>query len=520
MARLSRSPALFIEEQTQAPPPTSRGESAKQLWVAVYLTDLALRAVADADLEAPVAVVEPIESQLRVVAVNARARRLGVNTGLTVGAALALTDSLELLERSVVAERAGLESLADWADELTPVVSLEAPATLLLEVRGSLRLFSGLENVKRRLAAELERRRLGFRLGTAPTPLAAQWLARYESIDVLEAGELTSRLAALPLSVTGWPGRIELRLQQMGVRTIGACLRLPRAGFARRIGKSYLDDLDRALGRQPDLRPRFEAPRSLSWAIDFTAETSDRQAFTRAIEAGIAYMASDLRARQSRVGEIEIALHHSCGARTTSVVRFVEPVHEKHRLLDPLVSRLERIELGRPVVALGLGTGPLQPMHLDAPRLFGNEHTEHADDFALVECLRGRFGQDCVHGIELEREHRPELAWSKSAGKAGLPHPGTGVAELSPWACERPLWILPTPRFLAEGSEDAACLRSARTGPRRTWLESEAERIESGWWDGLDVRRDYYAVLTVHGEKWWVYQDCRTRRWYLHGIFG
>ena len=51
-------------------------------------------------------------------------------------------------------------------------------------------------------------------------------------------------------------------------------------------------------------------------------------------------------------------------------------------------------------------------------------------------------------------------------------------------------------------------------------LESEPERIESGWWDGRDVRRDYYVATNRYGIRFWVFRDCRESRWYLHGLFG
>ena len=47
------------------------------------------------------------------------------------------------------------------------------------------------------------------------------------------------------------------------------------------------------------------------------------------------------------------------------------------------------------------------------------------------------------------------------------------------------------------------------------------ERIESGWWDGADVQRDYYVASDTHGARLWIYRECeRPRRWFLHGIFG
>ena len=51
-------------------------------------------------------------------------------------------------------------------------------------------------------------------------------------------------------------------------------------------------------------------------------------------------------------------------------------------------------------------------------------------------------------------------------------------------------------------------------------LETVVERIEQGWWQGDDVRRDYYVAKTDAGAKVWVYCDLRQQQWFLHGIFG
>jgi len=52
-------------------------------------------------------------------------------------------------------------------------------------------------------------------------------------------------------------------------------------------------------------------------------------------------------------------------------------------------------------------------------------------------------------------------------------------------------------------------------------LERGPERIETGWWDGDDIRRDYYVARNRRGARLWVYQDLRSvANWYLHGIFG
>jgi protein ImuB len=46
------------------------------------------------------------------------------------------------------------------------------------------------------------------------------------------------------------------------------------------------------------------------------------------------------------------------------------------------------------------------------------------------------------------------------------------------------------------------------------------ERIESGWWDGGDARRDYYIVLTREGQRAWAYLPAGAHDgWMLHGWF-
>lgn len=45
------------------------------------------------------------------------------------------------------------------------------------------------------------------------------------------------------------------------------------------------------------------------------------------------------------------------------------------------------------------------------------------------------------------------------------------------------------------------------------------ERIETGWWRGASVRRDYYRVETTTGQRFWLFRQLGDRRWHLHGAF-
>ena len=53
----------------------------------------------------------------------------------------------------------------------------------------------------------------------------------------------------------------------------------------------------------------------------------------------------------------------------------------------------------------------------------------------------------------------------------------------------------------------------------RLEMEHLPERIETGWWDGFDVARDYFVARNPAGERLWVFRDRRSGNWYLHGFF-
>jgi protein ImuB len=413
------------------------------------------------------------------------------------------------------ADAAALDALADWAETLTPVVVLRPGEGLLLEIRGSLRYFSGLAAIRQQLVAEVERRGWAARLAVAPTPLAAVWLVRCGSVEITEPCSLPGAIGRLPLAATAWPEDVLLLLGQMGLCSIADCLRLPRAGFARRVGREWLEDLDRALGKRPDLRTPRRISQTLRRSVELAFETSDRALFAEALRSMTVEFEQELRRRQAQVTEIGLRfLHLRCGATSTRM-RFVEPVHESRRMLGPLLARIESLKLALPAIGLELATGVLLPFRAGLPALLPAVADDPAagraavSEFALIECLRGRYGSRRVHGIDQVAEHRPERAWRRSVGR---PAAGAGQAGLPP---ERPLWLLPEPQKQKRGLNPFSPEKGSDP-----FSAGDPERIESGWWDGREARRDYHVVIGTAGEKLWLYRDCQSQEWYLHGIFG
>ena len=64
--------------------------------------------------------------------------------------------------------------------------------------------------------------------------------------------------------------------------------------------------------------------------------------------------------------------------------------------------------------------------------------------------------------------------------------------------------------------------------PQFVWLANRRERIvhcagperiETLWWRGPSVRRDYYRIALASGNHLWIFRRLSDGCWFLHGTF-
>lgn len=417
-----------------------------------------------------------------------------------------------------------LLGLAARAQRFTPRVSLAPPDGVLLEVRSSLHLFGGVEGLCAALLGECAQLQRTVALAFAPTSLAALVGARAQRpFGVLDAAQLTGSLAPVPVTALRWPQETIERLACLGVRTIGQVLRLPRAGFAQRFGAMRLTDLDRLVGRASDPRERFEAPARFRRRRELSYESASHAQLAAALRPLLDELGDFLTARQCGVLALECLFWHRRHAPTRCELRLGEPQADAQRLAQLLDERLRTLALPEPVRACELRAGLPVARRLHSAGLWQPGERggrAEASGIELIERLRVRLGEEAIETLQLVPDHRPEAAWCRaapgaSAGAASAPPPQDGPhAQGARRTAPRPLWLLPVPRRLRQ---HGGLPRYRGT----LHLEGEPERIETGWWDGRDVARDYYNARDVHGRRLWLYREReRPHRWFLHGVYG
>lgn len=470
------------------------------LWLCIGLPALLLDSLATNAGEQPArALVASRGSQRWIHSANREARSSGVRPGQPVATAMALQPDLQLQAHSEQREAELLQQLALWAYRFSSQLSLTPPAALLLEIGASLRLFGGLIALREQLQQGLDELGYRYRLGVAPTPLAARLLARLSAPDVLDKGSLESALAAAPIDALLLDEKTRKGLRQAGLRNTAQLLQLPRDALARRFGPACCRTLDRLRGFEDDPQEIFHPPEHFEQRLELLQEVENTASLVFPLRRLIETLAAQLIARDCGVIQIKLQLQHPRCEPSSMAIRLLEPSGDAARLLRVARQQLDQLQLPEPVRALQLNAPKLLPVIRDSGDLFAKSGAGQRGHREVLEQLAARLGESNVFRLALRNDHRPECAGQQ------LPlgqHPPSHQPETQ--SLPRPLWLLAEPKL----------------APPNLLFKSGPERLENGWWEEPDVRRDYYTACDTQGSRYWVFERREQPGvFYLHGYF-
>lgn len=471
-------------------------------WACILLPHLALDGVLRrcADPDAPLVLVAgPVQRRV-LQSANPAARALGLKPGQSLAAAQAIARGFATVEHDPAAAARWQGLLAAWAYRFSSQVSLRGHNALVLEIAGSHGLFGPWPQFERRLREELAGLGFRHRIAAAPNPAAARVLVNaHDGLAVPDEAALWQVLERLTVQRAGFAPDVATALMRMGLRTLRQVLALPRESVARRFPPTVLQHLDEVLGRQPSMLEWYQPPDRFDVRIELGYAVESSQALLFPLKRLISDLAAFLAGRDGGVQRFVVRLEHEDHADTAVAIGLLAAERDPGMLFEIARSRLEQAPAPAAVLALRLQADELPPFVPAHRELFDDRPQQSLPWEQLRERLRARLGEEAVHGIRTHADHRPEHAWrGESAAK-----PVTTDAEPP---APRPAWLLPGPMPL-RGS-----VPQILAGP---------ERIETGWWDGGDVRRDYYRVRTRLGQEAWVWRPAGDDgAFMLHGWFG
>ncbi len=528
----------------------------------------------------PLVTVVREKAALRLAAVNAAAAALGLAPGLALADARARHPDLAVAEADPAAERALLTAVADLSDRYTPLVALDPPDGLFLDVTGCAHLFGGEAAMAADLSARLSRFGLTARLAVAATPGAA-WAAARCGLEgggtsdrdqtgqppagrdrdgrqpgrrgatdpaasgwcVLASGDEAAALSPLPVAALRLAPATVGALARAGLTRIGDLAALPRAPLAARFGAGLLTRLDQALGRADEALVWRRPPPVHAVERVFAEPIVSERDVLLAAERLAARLAEMLTAHDQGARGLELTLFRLDGAVQRLTVGTSRPLRDPavvRRLIAEKLARLVDLDAGygfdrARLAALAVAPLPPQQAGFEAGLADGLDGGADAEEelARLVDRLAARLGAERVTRLVAGDSHLPERAggavpmvgFSEPPGLAPIPAAldPSPPADLLQQDTRHPrpprLFVRPEPvEVVAEVPDGPPARFRWRRVEHRVLRAEGPERIAAEWWrDGPAApTRDYFRVETTEGRRFWLYREGLYERETVH----
>ncbi len=401
-------------------------------------------------------------------------------------------------------------------------------------------------------------------------------------------GGCIAALQTLPCAALRLHPDVIHTLDRLGVSTIGKLLQLPRDGLATRLGTPLCDRIAEATGEVEEsiIAIASQCEHAATLELEYPTDAIDLLAdrIARLIHDATA----GLHPLKRGVLRLQCRLEFSQHPPLVLETGLFAPTLDGSYLTSLMIGALEASRLVSEVTRISLGVLQHAALSSRQPSIFGPDFTASAhDDWTLqteaarlIDALSGRLGEEAVRGVRVSDDPLPEnaivdfpmtahrlktqtkkaqrnsralTAKQQAAAAAdafdvaspassprtlGFGH-GPQTTDLGRRPIEllkKPLPITPvavTCERTAHGSVPATInslpdhfrIRGQLERVTRHW---GPERIETRWWSGPLIRRDYYRIELENGSRLWIYCDLgdgtptateQAKTWFMHGSF-
>jgi protein ImuB len=398
--------------------------------------------------------------------------------------------------------------------------------------------------------------------------------SRHRRFAIVPAGGQLHSLAGLPATALRLEAAVVAQLRDVGIETIGGVARLPRKSLASRFGPQLARRLAEFTGERPEplVVPSSGALPTASQTFDFPLLLRDTTLddLITMIERLLQECVMPLVALGKGVMSLQVRLERSQSVFTHAVftreactpviidIGVFQPSSSVKHLLELVRLRMARMRMPREIEGIAVEVVSVGVAECRQRTLFGEAAETSASQVGmLLDRLSGRLGRGAVFEPRSMADAQPEHAWMAAPPTASRSRPAlnarvkkaahepspqngprAGRTMASPVSMaspqRRPIWLLPRPLQLdavsVVDSSDAAGgppVRFHIGQHRHEVVKSHGpERIETAWWRGPTVRRDYYVVETRSGGRYWIFRRLRGAAgggpgggWFLHGTF-
>jgi protein ImuB len=470
----------------------------------------------------PFVLAAPDHGRMVVTAANALAQTQGIEKGMVVADARAIILSLEVLDDKPELPGKLLKGIAEWCIRYTPIVAIDPPDGLILDVTGCTHLWGGEKQYLTEILTRIKSFGYNVRAAIANTIGTAWAVTRYGQHAVIENNKQEEALRLLPPAALRLEGATTELLEKLGLRQVKDFMNMPRTALRRRFGTHLLLRLGQALGYEEEgiipvqpVEPYQERLPCLEAIVTATGIEIALQCLLDALCFRLQQEQKGLRLAvfkgyraDGKIEQISIGTNRpSCNSR---------------HLFKLFEIKIEIIEPAPGIELFTLDALKVEDLSTVQETLWNN--TGGLDDIALSELLDrigGKLGAGCIHRYVPDEHYWPERSFKEAAS--------LNEQLQTTWKTDRPrpLQMLYNPELIEVTAPvpDYPPMLFRYKGKLHKIIKADGpERIEQEWWLQQGQHRDYYNVEDEEGHRYWLfrsghYEAEASYQWFIHGFF-
>lgn len=472
--------------------------------------------------EIPFVLALPQHGRMVITEVSAVAKKKGLHAGMIVADAKVILPQVQVHDDKTSEEKL-LTKLAVWCIKYTPVVSVNLPDGLMLDVSGCTHLWGSEEAYLKDIISKLKTLGYNIRAAMADTIGAAWAVCRYgKEKAIIEHGKQVEALMPLPPAALRLEFTTIDRLQKLGLYSIKRFMNMQRSALRRRFGEQLLLRLDQALGFKDECMKPVIPIEPYSERLPCLEPVQTATGIETALQKLLDILCTRLEKEGKGLRNAVFKCYRVDGNIQQIKIRTNHPSKNTQHLFKLFETKIVTIE-----PALGIELFTLEALKIEkiqtSQETFWtvNSSLECREVAELLDNLESKFGSGIIHRYLPVERHLPEASIKLALSLTEKPTTQWRRDKL------RPTQLLhkPQPIEVTAPIPDYPPMNFRYNGKLHKVIKADTcERIESEWWLDKGLHRDYYVVQDEEGKCYWLfrlgyYDESNKQSWFLHGFF-
>lgn len=458
-----------------------------------------------------------------ITAANALAEAQGIQPGMPVADAKAMIPDLEIIDGKPARAANLLKALGEWCIRYTPLVAVDLPDGLILDISGCAHLWGGERAYLKEIVTRLRSSGYDVRAAITDTIGSAWAIARYGRVSpIIESGGQAMALLPLPAAALRLEPAILARLQKLGLYQVGSFISMPRSVLRRRFGEGLLLRLAQALGQAEEYITPLQVPEPFQERLPCMEPIRTATGIEIAIKRLLGTLCQRLQQEEKGIRTAILKCY-----RVDGRIEQVEIGTNRATYHTGHLFKLFQLKISSITPALGIELFILEAMKVEDAAI--SQEALWAEDAGLddegvaelLDRISAKVGSGTIHRY-LPDEHY----WPERSIKAA---PTLQEQATTTWRCDRPrpvrLLARPEAVEVTAPIPDYPPLSFRYKGKAHHIRKADGpERIEREWWLEGGEHRDYYIVEDENGQRYWLFRSGHysadvMKQWFLHGFF-